>query len=344
MKKLVYFKELDGIRGIAALMVVLFHFYQGENKYVIIGQTGVTLFFVLSGFLITRIILQTKEEKKFLSSFFIRRTLRIFPLYYLFLIIFFFLIPLITHSPFYPWSKQWYFWIYLQDFAMTFRWPIEGPVHFWSLAVEEHFYLIWPFLLLWLPARFVKGIGYLFIACSVVTSILLAQIGTGGFYFTFSNIDALSMGAILASIEREESDLGFKFRRISFYGFIPFSFLLVLICFVSHANYYQVLKPTVIAFIYAIIIRAVVVFREKRIIKLVLVNPFLQYTGKVSYGMYVYHPLIFILYERYFFHGKGPLFFVLNILITYLIAYLSFSFFESKIMSLKKYFEYGKSK
>lgn len=84
MRRLRHYIALDGLRGIAALMVFIFHFYQGAYKYITIGQTGVTLFFVLSGFLITSILLYSKGEKNFLRNFFLKRLLRISPLYYFF--------------------------------------------------------------------------------------------------------------------------------------------------------------------------------------------------------------------------------------------------------------------
>jgi peptidoglycan/LPS O-acetylase OafA/YrhL len=98
-----YFKELDGIRAIAALMIMFCHFFQilnnktagflFINKLANLGGTGVSLFFVLSGFLITRLLLKSKFDKKYFLNFYVRRALRIFPLYYLFLTIYYFIYP-----------------------------------------------------------------------------------------------------------------------------------------------------------------------------------------------------------------------------------------------------------
>src|ERR1035437_8616931 len=125
------YKELDGIRAIAALLVMMLHFFgdepMGGNKILDVvkvlarfGQTGVTLFFVLSGFLITRILLATKNNNNYFKTFFIRRALRILPLYYLYLIIVFCIIPLFTND-FIPFKENWYYWVYLQNFAITFN-------------------------------------------------------------------------------------------------------------------------------------------------------------------------------------------------------------------------------
>ncbi len=159
--KIKYYKELDGVRGIAALMIMTFHFFQPIipntttliyiNKFIKFGQTGVSLFFVLSGFLITRILLSTKEKSGYFLTFYIRRALRIFPLYYGFLIIYYFLInPYLYNASNLSFSTQFYYWFYLQNIADTFGWAANGPFHFWSLAVEEHFYLFWPLLVYYL--------------------------------------------------------------------------------------------------------------------------------------------------------------------------------------------------
>lgn len=128
--KLYYYRQLDGVRAIAALMVMYLHFmasfksdhpfWQLLEKYASFGQTGVSIFFVLSGFLITRILMESKGSTRFFSDFYIRRSLRIFPLYYLFLILFYFVVPILQQVPIVPASEQVYFWVYLQNFAMTF--------------------------------------------------------------------------------------------------------------------------------------------------------------------------------------------------------------------------------
>src|ERR1043165_8268527 len=121
-----YHKELDGIRAIAVFMVLFFHFFYELDlpplltKMANFGRTGVSLFFVLSGFLITRILITTKESPNYFSSFYIRRFLRIFPLYYLFLALIFIIIPLVSGKPFAPFHLQIWNWTYLQNFALAF--------------------------------------------------------------------------------------------------------------------------------------------------------------------------------------------------------------------------------
>ena len=133
-----HIKALDGIRALAILPVVFFHL-----GLLPVGWVGVQLFFVLSGYLITKILVAAKENdlRPYLSRFYWRRSLRIFPLYFVFLAI-----AAISFSAFredWPWLVT-----YTANFARLRETDLSEPfVHLWSLAVEEQFYLVWPFVL-----------------------------------------------------------------------------------------------------------------------------------------------------------------------------------------------------
>jgi peptidoglycan/LPS O-acetylase OafA/YrhL len=160
--------ELDGLRGIAILLVTLyrctkeidpslstgFAWIRRVNEF---GERGVDLFFVLSGFLITGILLKTKSRPHYFRNFIVRRALRIFPLYYLSLAIFLFVIPSViaTQSFELPRSNQFYLWTYTSNVYMSWTnaWSFGPLDHFWSLAVEEHFYLIWPAVVFFLSPK-----------------------------------------------------------------------------------------------------------------------------------------------------------------------------------------------
>jgi peptidoglycan/LPS O-acetylase OafA/YrhL len=145
---------LDGIRGVAVLMVMLFHICPGlfraedslfkvVRRMAYIGQLGVDLFFVLSGFLITGILLRSKGSVGYFRNFYIRRILRIFPLYYGFLLVFFFLIPPPYGTAGVPATGQAWYWFFGQNIASTFtQTGTGGPGHFWSLAVEDRVELL----------------------------------------------------------------------------------------------------------------------------------------------------------------------------------------------------------
>src|ERR1039457_3059498 len=156
---------LDGLRGLAILLVILCHAYifQGTNVYLDktalknvwglarFGWCGVELFFVLSGFLITSILFKTKESPQYFKSFYGRRAVRIFPLYFAVLLIFYYgPISFFPAYRFEPSHKIWFF-LYLANWKAGF-WPVDDLTLFWSLCVEEQFYLVWP-LIVWLTGK-----------------------------------------------------------------------------------------------------------------------------------------------------------------------------------------------
>src|SRR4030095_1290908 len=140
-----HYPALDGLRGIAILLVVIYHNF-GFINYSSFGWLGGDLFFVLSGFLITDILINTVGKPGYLQNFYIRRVLRIFPLYYLCLIIFLLVLPrfaILPDSDYYVRNQAW-LWTYLQNWLYIFR-GNDNTVslhHLWSLAVEEQFYLV----------------------------------------------------------------------------------------------------------------------------------------------------------------------------------------------------------
>ncbi|MGB3153347.1 MAG: acyltransferase, partial [Chitinophagaceae bacterium] len=143
-----YYPALDGMRGIAILFVIFHHNFEFIS-YSFFGWLGVDLFFVLSGFLITDILLNTLNQQNFLRNFYIRRVLRIFPLFYLAILVFLYLLPnILTTSPdvSYYTKNQFWLWTYLQNWLFIFKEPYGDKIllHTWSLAVEEQFYIIWP--------------------------------------------------------------------------------------------------------------------------------------------------------------------------------------------------------
>lgn len=179
-----YIKELDSFRAIAVLFVIIGH-GAGVNNYlskVFNADFGVNLFFVLSGFLITWILLVNREEAKsaglsvasIFKMFYIRRTLRIFPLYYLCVVIFFLLSSILTDNNrfIFPWlftySANWYFIIH-----QTWVGHIS---HVWSLAVEEQFYLIWPTVMLLVSRKLLPLAIFIFIMVGLL------------FYFHWSSL------------------------------------------------------------------------------------------------------------------------------------------------------------
>lgn len=351
--KLQHFKELDGIRAIAALMVMFFHFFWKIEtnipvlilikKLSFIGQTGVSLFFVLSGFLITRILLNSKNTKGFFLNFYVRRALRIFPLYYLFLILFYFILPLIDKSDLIPFGQQIYFWVYLQNFAMTFNWNWNGPQHFWSLAVEEHFYLFWPFLIFYLDKNKIRLAIYLIIIIAFILRLVFVLNKIDVFVFTFTRMDELAIGALLAIWElngKLESGQSRKYLIIFVFAFIP-TIALWILTSGSGFEIIQIIKYVLLAVCYFCFIGFAITIKDNHWLKKALKFNFLSYTGKISYGLYVYHPICFLLVNKYGKIDSIILSLILSFACCYMVASLSYYFFESKFLIFKNKFQYN---
>src|ERR1700722_17626132 len=211
---------LDGIRGIAILLVIIYHFSVSLSilgfaspvlGFFRFGWCGVDVFFALSGFLITGILLDTKSSSGYFRNFYVRRVLRIFPLYYGSLLVVFLLRFALPDAGIWgshdglvsPGSMLWPL-LYLQNFAIALHGPSLTGVttHYWSLAVEEHFYLAWP-LLVWLATRRqIMLLALVTVICSIVARTLLYWHGAdldAIFGLTPLRMDGLAIGA-LASI------------------------------------------------------------------------------------------------------------------------------------------------
>lgn len=340
--QLKYYKDLDGLRGMAALMVMWFHFggVAGSSanlilklidKVSVFGQTGVTLFFVLSGFLITRILFQAKHQPHYFLNFYAKRSLRIFPLYYLGLAIYWFAASGSAH-----WQKYWIYLIYLQNCSDTFNWGAGGPQHFWSLAVEEHFYLFWPVLVYITPRKQFIKLAVAVIALAFICRIVLLRSGYGTFYFTFSTMDCLAIGTLLAWAEAEEM-LG----KVNFLALALACMAVLLPAWLvfgaRHVDLVQIIKLPVISLFY-VAITGLLISKYTWLNRL-FGSAFFRYTGKISYGLYVLHPLSYVLFN-YIAPGTHGLLGLLGCFgCSYLLATLSFYLYERHFLKLKKRFE-----
>jgi peptidoglycan/LPS O-acetylase OafA/YrhL len=193
-------KQLDGLRAFAVLFTMITHFTRANEGWLGLipwGQMGVRLFFVISGFLITGILLRSRlpeDRPAELRIFYIRRFLRIFPVYYATLAV----TTLVNIRP--VRQTLWWHLTYLSNVYQIVQNPGPSPVtHFWSLAVEEQFYCIWPFLMLFLPGRYL-------LKAMIATVCIgpLSRLGVAVFHIDsgdgllFACLDTLGMGALLA--------------------------------------------------------------------------------------------------------------------------------------------------
>jgi peptidoglycan/LPS O-acetylase OafA/YrhL len=345
-----HYPALDGLRGVAALMVFGFHFLQaapsagwvGRLKSVAsVGQSGVDLFFVLSGFLITGILLDEKTSRRPLFTFYGRRAVRIFPLYYAALVIYFFVLPAVHHAPGPGLTSFGWYAVYAQNVLSTFRWEISGPGHFWSLAVEEHFYVVWPLVVLHASTRGVVRSALALIAVSVVARVLLIAAGFEVFYFTLCRLDGLAGGSLLAVAVRAPDSS----RAVRRTGAAAVA-VAVAVCAPAYAalsgagsTYLQVLKPLCWAVLYVGVVAVLVSSRPTA----PLVAPFswrvLRSVGKYSYAIYVFHPPIIHALLRTF-PDSIPVAFAASLCCAYGAAVLSWALIEAPALRWKKKLPY----
>ena len=357
---------LDGVRGLAVLIVVLYHTAGGaQSSHLALrvvgnilkaGWSGVTLFFLLSGFLITGILWDSKGSAHWWRNFYVRRVLRISPLYYGALLLVA-LAAWLTHAGRAGVAGLWIFALYLQNLPW-----IADPglstrplvlTHFWSLAVEEQFYVVWPLLLIRLRTEAqvkVVCLG-LFLAslafrCGIWTFSPRA-IDYNGFILT--RVGELALGAYLAMCFRDGS-----WRRLeriapwvtagSLAGFVA----------VGAANgtvelFSQSSATIGLALITLFFAGFMVLAMKGGWLQWAMRAAWLRWVGKISYGIYVFHVLLAPLYGRLGDHlaphvGRVEgiaLRGVITWVLTTLIAWASYRFFESPILGLRRYFKSG---
>ena len=341
---------LDGIRASAALMVMFFHFvgHHGEPAWLVqaavIGQTGVDLFFVLSGFLITRILLRSRDTPHFFKNFYVRRTLRIFPLYYAFLTIYFFLLPRIFGAAVLPPGSPWWSWLFLENVPATFPALLSsGPTHFWSLAVEEQFYLGWPFMVFILSRKNFARLVYASLLVPLLLRVLFLHDEIGVRYFTFTRIDALGYGALLAVLLTDESASPARCIPL-FRGLLGTLPLLGILSFNALSDggpdWVQAVNFSLVPAFYFALIGFCVIDPLARPLAAVFASRWLRWIGAISYGLYVFHPICFAFVQSF----VDPSTFLIDLLLSFglaiLLASVSFRFFELPILTLKRHFRY----
>jgi peptidoglycan/LPS O-acetylase OafA/YrhL len=364
-----YMPQLDALRFFAVLGVMIHHNWAPKNLPWLLGDLsfgalGVRLFFVLSGFLITGILLDCRNTAEaegappmfFLRQFYARRFLRIFPIYYLTVIL-----ALLADVPD---ARQIWGWLitYSTNIYITMTNEWVGRVgHFWTLAVEEQFYLLWPWIILFVPRKRLVPVLLFFISLGPIYRAFAYKmypfnIWEGDFKaatFTLGSLDSLVIGALLALLWNSDIPKP-ALQRYLTRLVLPIGLFLFTTCLLL---YHYNIKPSLIfivgdfatALIFAwLVSSAGIGFRG--VSGRLLEFPVLAYLGKITYGIYVYHNLAPLMLVPVF-ESIGILLqvpslsnFVWSSLLTILIAMLSWHFIELPINKLKRYFEYHSSK
>lgn len=293
-------------------MVIVWHWFDHNhwiNRYIYNGESGVTLFFVLSGFLITGILLNTKQKvadgllstKNYYKIFYIRRTLRIFPVYYLLLL----LLWLLQNPDFI--NGLWWHILYASNFHFYNIGRFDGSVSiFWSLSVEEQFYLFWPFLIIVLPLRFHLRTYTFLIFTAIIFRICMVTYGKKmGVVLMPAQLDSFGIGALLAYARIYIKDSIDLLRQKS-YIILFFLLLVYLLIFYLEKRFdfdfwHFGFFSTVISLISGLIIISSTQPLKNIFLNRLLNNRILIYVGRISYGLYLYHNFI-----PYFYNVELP--------------------------------------
>lgn len=353
-----YFPNLNGLRFIAAVLVIIHHVEQIKSIYGIesywqsypifglIGKLGVVLFFVLSGYLITFLLL---EEERTLNGihifqFYVRRVFRIWPLYFLIVFLALFVLPNIVclNFPGFPKeviyseiiTKLILFIFFLPNLVLPLFGLIPFASHTWSIGTEEQFYLVWPILLKLFKKHRLTLMGFIvFLHFAVEEFLLAAPLGKEvliGFWGSF-NIGCMSIGGFFAVLlHQKKSVLKIFMNDMVFYMSLNLLFLLVL-----KAIYIPLIHYEFYSFLFAIIILNL---SNSKTLFFNLENKIFNYMGKISYGLYMFHPIaisISLVFLTSLNYTNNVIIYSLSFILSIIMASLSYEYFESFFLKFK---------
>lgn len=370
-------KELDSLRGIAALLVIAFHTLKRSDYFTknailhfvtglsSVGWIGVDIFFTLSGFLITNILLQTRDHPHYFKNFYARRALRILPVYFLLIAVVVFFIPdlekdFIAQMP----KVLLTMLVFQQNWAtLFFDFPISSYlVITWSLAIEEQFYLIWPLIVRHFSRKtlLIGGAAY------VALTILVRAVGVtffedaGGtgiysiFYFiSFTRFEQLLIGAMLA-VWLSYENMAEKIKKYSlpvFFVTLAAFAVLALASPLSSSPLFgyppmTIIGYTLISLFTAALIAAFVAYPETSLLRRLFQNRALYFWGAYSYSTYLFHPIVTHIALNWLWRAKlrGAEIYALHAVVTFsvtmVIGLLTWHLIEKRALNLKKYFGY----
>jgi len=355
-----HLQQLDGLRGLAILLVAAGHIFY---KFYIFkfGWIGLNLFFLLSGYLITNrlYVHKSTNSSTYFRNFYARRFLRIFPLYYGCLSVFFIALPLIyikyQHYFGTLYNIQIWYWLYFSNWRIILYGLPPNPLffHFWSLAVEEQFYLIWPFIFYFVTSSSKRLFTiYLLLAISIISRI--TSYGSEAVYYsTLTAVEPLMLGCLISILEKDKL-LQSVYRYFRIFAVLSLGSLVIIFCYNRDLHISNHLLLSVgylnIDLIWAFVLcTALCGMSEKNFVIKMFTSGVLIWLGIYSYGIYVFHWIILQLfiykYEIWMTqHGFSEIFAywltrILGTISILLISYLSYNLYERKFLSLKKFFK-----
>lgn len=339
-----YMPALDGLRAVSILLVLISHAWLG---HIVPGGLGVTIFFFISGFIITTLMINEYEADDSISirKFYIRRFFRIIPAMLVYVVISIFFLLLINNAiNLNELSAVVLFYSNYYSITPGFSGgAFPSPLSIlWSLSVEEHYYFIFPFVFYMLAGAWRKFIIYL---CLIAFAILVWRlylvyvVGLDSLPYyrvykaTDTRFDSILYGAFLALIIRRERVFSFLNNNISFaVGFLLILFSLLFRDESFRESFRYSIQGVALVFLFIPLIFS------SGMVSRVLQTAFFRFVGKISYSLYLYHWLAFGLVNNYL--GAEPLLIRITVLLalSFLLAYLSYRFIESPMLKYRKKF------
>lgn len=355
--KLIYLPGLNGLRAIAALSVVVAHVSQigiGDFGFPRVfnfpmAGFGVTLFFVISGFLITFLLINEikKTETVSVSKFYLRRILRIWPIYYLFILLSIIVFSKLNLSDQILVPELWYYVFFAANFPFIAQNGILILVHYWSIGVEEQFYLFWPWIAKFSKSKLLKAaliILVSFFAAKIFSWLVWGSPSLVYRFFMVTRFHCMMIGAVAAILFSNQNQL--FVHIVSHKVTQAVSWLLFFVMGLGLLHVPAVVGQELIAFASVSMILGQIMV-EKRLFN--LETKVFDFVGKISYGIYVIHPLVVLLSSLLI----KPL--EINMVLKYIVAYssvigctlffswLSYKYYEKPFLRLKNKFMVVKS-
>ena len=336
------YPQLDAIRGLAVLLVLVHNTDRTSYTGFIArnGWMGVDLFFVLSGFLITGILLSTKENAGYFRNFYARRCLRIWPLYFAALLFMFALVPLVRPSEArrifdarsMPW---WSYLVFLQNFFVPVVTKATGLLGVtWSLAVEEQFYLVWAIVVRFCSESQLRKIAISIICLSPVLRFYLLHRHFYIYPNTFCRLDGLMAGSLLAMLWGSGAFKPQIYVKWAWLVLAIASPLAVMTASRSEALVYSFTSLASVALVY------LAMCSKQQWLQAVLANRFLVYTGTISYGIYLLEKIPIDAAQSLHLDGHPLIVLPVAALTTYVLAIISWNVLEKPFLKLKRLFEW----
>jgi peptidoglycan/LPS O-acetylase OafA/YrhL len=336
--------QLDGVRGVAILVVILHNI---SLKYPLFhsqelfgdGWMGVDLFFVLSGFLITGILVDTKQSKDYFKNFYVRRCLRILPLYYSLILFMFVIVRFLNVSEYHVVLQQsapwWSYALFLQNFVGPISTNAAGPLGVtWSLAIEEQFYLVWALVVRFCSFAQLRRVAIVEICISPALRYCLALHHVNLYTNVFCRLDGLMAGVLLALLVRSDGFAPSKWLLCAWVALV----ITAPLAFVTAAYFgrWLVFSFTALAsasFVY------VSMFSPRKWLQVVITNRPLMYSGIISYGLYLLHKIPFGAAQSLHLDRHPFVLLPFILVISFALATVSWNLLEKPFLRLKRFFE-----